>query len=125
MTLGKPVFKGMNSLVICWQQQSAQDLAFRLVERLNFENSRYSFGIFPEQAQFVLCDLAKQEDPANALRQMLEKYDVLFIGEGLEQYSYAIHLPYHTKTNSQAIYIHQGKVLELQLAQVCEMEMDE
>ena len=125
MTLGKPVFKGMNSLVICWQQQSAQDLAFRLVERLNFENSRYSFGIFPEQGQFVLCDLAKQEDPANALRQMLEKYDVLFIGEGLEQYSYAIHLPYHTKTNSQAIYIHQGKVLELQLAQVCEMEMDE
>ncbi|MDO4664121.1 MAG: FtsK/SpoIIIE domain-containing protein [Erysipelotrichaceae bacterium] len=116
-SLGKPLFKGVEPIVLCWQKPNAKKLALRLVERLNFENPQYSFGIYPEQAQFVLCDLSLIEDPASTLKESLEKADVLFIGEGLSQYSYAIHLPYHANTNSQAVYIHQGELIEVQLAQ--------
>lgn len=123
--LQKPIFKGNHPIVICWQQKYANELAIRLVERLNFENPQYSFGIYPEQAQFVLCDLSNQEDPVNVLSQSIETSDVLFIGEGLSQYSYAIHLPYHSKMNGQAIYISQGTIIEVQLAQCFETEMDE
>lgn len=123
----QPHFKGSKPIVICWQQRSAKDLALILIERLNFENSQTSFGIYPEQAQFVLCDLTQVEDPAKVLSQTLELADVLFVGDGLSNYSYAINLPYRKNSNAQAIYICQGQVFELQLAKFIkeDAEVDE
>lgn len=112
----KPVFRTRKPLVLCWINKKAKSQAIRLLQRFYFETPQISFGIYPEKVQIVLCDLAHSETPEKDLRQCLEKMDLVFIGEGLGNYSYALNLPYRSSTNAQAVWIREGSCTGIDLA---------
>lgn len=112
----KPVFRTAKPLVLCWTDENAKSRAIRLLQRFYFENRQISSGIYPEKAQIVLLDLSGSQTPEKDLKECLAEADLVFIGEGLSNYSYVLNLPYPPRTNAQAMWISKGRCAGITLA---------
>ncbi len=112
----KPIYLSPLGLTIAWSLSSAKEQALNLGMRLQLENPLLEIQDTPTKGQVCLLDTSKSLDPANDLKQAMEKMPVLFLGKGLSAWQYLLQLNLPLETNGNGLYIEKGIGRDVQSA---------